>query len=137
MAATSAARRWSISMRTATVAIGYLEMHQGSPVDGALSTGNQPLMQYWAWPTDANGRPLPIDQFPVVAGIPQSMYDYLRRASGGRSHRCAARAGCRRSVAAVGFRADRLVLDPRTVGYDTLDLRRAGALTRRSSRRSS
>ena len=57
--------------------IGYLEMHRGSPVRGNISAANQPLSQRFNWPKDANGNYLPIDQFPTVAGIPQSMYDYL------------------------------------------------------------
>lgn len=106
---------------------GYLEMHRMSPARGPLSTGNQPLMQYWAWPTDANGRPLPIDQFPIVAGIPQSMYDYLV------AHPEADPTGALRAqgvggpLPQSGFVPIGLVLDPRTVGYDKLDLRRAAA----------
>jgi iron complex outermembrane receptor protein len=107
--------------------VGYLEMHQVSPARGALSTGNQPLMQYWDWPTDANGQPLPIDRFPVVAGIPQAMYDYLV------AHPEADPTGALRAqgvggpLPRSGFVPIGLVLDPRTVGYDTLDLRRAAA----------
>jgi outer membrane receptor protein involved in Fe transport len=107
--------------------VGYLEMHQMSPASGPLSTGNQPLMQYWAWPADARGQPLPIDQFPVVAGIPQSMYDYLV------AHPEADPTGALRAqgvggpLPQSGFVPIGLVLDPRTVGYDTLDLRRAAA----------
>jgi iron complex outermembrane recepter protein len=106
---------------------GYLEMHRVSPASGALSTGNQPLMQYWDWPTDANGQPLPIGQFPVIAGIPQSMYDYLV------AHPEADPTGALRAQGAggplprSGYVPIGLVLDPRTVGYDTLDLRRASA----------
>src|SRR5690606_13477696 len=57
--------------------IGYLEMQTASPVQGRLSSGNQPLSQRFEWPRDADGNYLPLDQFPTVAGIPQSMYDYL------------------------------------------------------------
>lgn len=106
---------------------GYLEMHEVSPASGNLSTGNQPLMQYWDWPVDANGRPLPIGQFPVIAGIPQSMYDYLV------AHPEADPTGALRAqgvggpLPQSGFVPIGLVLDPRTVGYDTLDLRKAAA----------
>ena len=106
---------------------GYLEMHQVSPAVGLLSTGNQPLMQYWDWPTDATGQPLPIGQFPVTAGIPQSMYDYLV------AHPEADPTGALRAqgvggpLPRSGYVPIGLVLDPRTVGYDTLDLRRAAA----------
>jgi len=58
--------------------IGYLEFQTASPVRGVLSANNQPLVQTWAWPRDAQGRPLPLNQFPQVAGIPQTMYDYLQ-----------------------------------------------------------
>ena len=107
--------------------VGYLEMHQMSPASGSLSTGNQPLQQAWDWPTDASGQPLPIHQFPVVAGIPQSMYDYLV------AHPEADPTGALRAqgvggpLPQSGFVPIGLVLDPRTVGYDTLDLRRAAA----------
>lgn len=62
--------------------IGFLEQHQASPARGRLSGGNQPLVQYWAWPTDANGNPLPADQFPRVAGIPQNMLNFLNSPQG-------------------------------------------------------
>ena len=107
--------------------VGYLEMHRGSPVRGALSDGNQPLMQYWDWPTDSTGRPLPLDQFPKIPGIPQSMYDYLV------AHPEADPTGALRAQGVGGplpqssFVPIGLVLDPRTVGYDRLDLRRAAA----------
>src|SRR4029453_1392957 len=44
--------------------IGYLEMQRASPVKGMLSAGNQPLIQYFDWPRDASGQPLPLDRFP-------------------------------------------------------------------------
>ncbi|MFL6550758.1 MAG: TonB-dependent receptor plug domain-containing protein [Povalibacter sp.] len=107
--------------------IGYLEMQHGSPVTGALSVNNQPLMQTWSWPTDASGQPLPIDKFPVILGIPQSMYDYLV------AHPEADPTGLLRAQGVGGPLPQSrsvpvgMVLDPRTVGYDTLDMRRAGA----------
>jgi len=108
-------------------AIGYLEMVRGSPVRGSLSATNQPLIQTWNWPTDASGKPLPLDQFPKVKGIPKTMYDYLV------AHPEADPTGRLRAQGVggplptsgqvpIGF-----VLDPRTVGYDKLNLRRAGA----------
>jgi outer membrane receptor protein involved in Fe transport len=57
--------------------IGYLEMQQASPVQGTLNANNQPLNQVFAWPVDASGQPLPLEQFPQVSGIPQTMYTYL------------------------------------------------------------
>jgi iron complex outermembrane receptor protein len=57
--------------------IGWIEMNRESPVAGRLSADNQPLVQTWLWPTDANGNILPIDQIPRVAGIPQNMRTFL------------------------------------------------------------
>jgi iron complex outermembrane receptor protein len=53
--------------------IGYLEMQTASPVNGKLTTSNQPLNQVFNWPTDAAGNPLSLNQFPKIAGIPQSL----------------------------------------------------------------
>jgi len=112
--------------------IGFHEMHDGSPAVGTLSANNQPLLQTWAWPTDASGRPLPLDQFPRVKGIPQTMYDYLV------AHPEADPTGLLRAQGPGGPLPTSgrvplgLVLDPRDVGYDTLDLRRAAAFEKES-----
>lgn len=58
--------------------IGYLEFQKASPVRGALTTNNQPLVQTWAWQKNSQGGLLALNQFSQVAGIPQSMYDYLQ-----------------------------------------------------------
>ncbi len=108
-------------------AIGYLEMQRGSPVNGALSFGNQPLLQTWAWPTDTQGRPLPLDQFPRVTGIPASLHAYMLQ------HPEADPTGGLRAQGPGGPRPLSgevpigMALDPRTVGHDTLDLHRAAA----------
>jgi iron complex outermembrane receptor protein len=108
-------------------AIGYLEMQRGSPVNGALSMGNQPLLQTWAWPRDANGQPLPLDQFPSVPGIPAEFYNYLQ-AHPELDPTGALRAqGVGGPVPTSGSVPLGMVLDPRTVGYDRLDWHRAGA----------
>jgi iron complex outermembrane recepter protein len=110
--------------------IGYLEMNRGSPVRGSLSAANQPLSQRFNWPRDASGNYLPLDQFPTVAGIPQSMYDYLV------AHPEADPSGLLRAQGVgapqptSGFVPIGMVLDPRTVGYDTLDLRRSDSFER-------
>jgi outer membrane receptor protein involved in Fe transport len=110
--------------------IGYLEMQGGSPVLGALSTNNQPLLQTWAWPRDSNGRPLPLAQFPQVPGIPKSLFDYLT------AHPEADPGGVLRAqgvggpVPLSGYVPIGMALDPRTIGYDTLNLRRAAAFER-------
>ena len=120
--------------------IGYLEYATASPVRGALSSGNQPLIQRWSWQRDEHGRPLPLDQFRRVPGIPQSMYDLLVERCGGSV--TASPAGCPDPtgllraqgvggpVPASGYVPVGFVLDPRTVGYDELDFRRAGAYER-------
>jgi iron complex outermembrane receptor protein len=110
--------------------IGWRELNTASPVRGNLSNNNQPLVQTFAWPKDANGNYLALDQFPKVAGIPQTMLTYLN------AHPEADPTGLLRAQGAggpqpmsgqlpVGF-----VLDPRTVGYTQLNdtqRRRAGA----------
>ena len=111
-------------------AIGYLEMQNASPVRGPLTANNQPLLQTWAWPRDAQGKPLPLGQFPKVAGIPQSMYNYLV------AHPEADPTGLLRAqgiggpLPVSGSVPVGMVLDPRTVGYDTLDLSHAAAFER-------
>jgi iron complex outermembrane recepter protein len=57
--------------------IGIRELFAASPVRGNPAGSNLPLLQNFTWPRDANGKPLPIDQFPKIAGIPVTMYNYL------------------------------------------------------------
>jgi outer membrane receptor protein involved in Fe transport len=110
--------------------IGYLEMQQASPVLGQLSANNQPLIQVWAWPRDAHGNPLPLNQFPKVTGIPSTMYAYLV------AHPQADPTGLLRAqgpggpLPMSGSVPIGMVLDPSTVGFGTLDLRRAAAYER-------
>lgn len=110
--------------------IGYLEYNAASPVRGRLSAANQPLSQRWAWPKDANGNYLPLDQFPKIAGIPESLYNYLV------AHPEADPTGLLRAQGiggpqpVSGYVPIGFALDPRTVSYDTLDLRRPGAFER-------
>ena len=114
--------------------IGYLDMQRRSPVAGNLSPGNQPLLQYFTWPTDpATGKSYPVGKFPAVHGIPQTMLDYLN------AHPDADPTGLLRAQGAggplptsgqlpVGF-----VLDPRTVGYTQVDWHRNGAFERQQN----
>jgi outer membrane receptor protein involved in Fe transport len=110
--------------------IGYLELQRASPVLGALLPTNQPLIQAWAWPRDANGKPLPLGQFPKVPGIPLSMYNYLL------AHPAADPTGLLRAqgpggpLPLSGYVPVGMVLDPSTVQFGTLDLRRAAAYER-------
>lgn len=121
--------------------LGYYEYAYGSPVRGRLSAGNQPLLQRWTWPRDANGVPLPLDQFPRTPGIPESLYDYLVASCGpappAGSNGCADPSGVMRAqgiggpVPASGFVPLGFALDPRSTGYTSpIDPRRAGAFER-------
>jgi outer membrane receptor protein involved in Fe transport len=110
--------------------VGYLEMYSGSPVAGRINSGNQALRQYFRWPTDASGAPLPLDRPAAVPGIPRSLYDYLVQ------HPEADPTGLLRAQGpggpqpVSGFLPVGFALDPRTVGYDVLDPRRPGAFER-------
>jgi outer membrane receptor protein involved in Fe transport len=122
--------------------IGYREMHINSPVRGNISAANQPLSQRWSWPTDANGNYYELGQFPVVAGIPQSMYDYLVSSCGGptaTSASCADPTGLLRAQGVggptpqSGYVPAGFALDPRTVGYRTVNYRANPTLERDQS----
>jgi iron complex outermembrane receptor protein len=101
--------------------ISWREMNTASPVKGNLNANNQPLVQTFAWPKDANGNYLPLDQFPKVKGIPKPMYDYLV------AHPEADPTGLLRAqgiggpVPTSGQLPASFVLDPRTVGYVKLN----------------
>ncbi len=110
--------------------IGYLEMQRASPVAGKLSAGNQPLVQYFDWPRDASGKPLPLNQFPKVKGIPRSLYDYLVAHPEADPTGALRAQGAGGPVPTSGYVPIGMALDPRTVGFDALDLRRATAFER-------
>ncbi len=110
--------------------ISWREMNAASPVRGNLNANNQPLVQTFAWPKDAQGNYLPLDQFPKLQGIPQTMYSYLV------AHPEADPTGLLRAqgvggpVPMSGQLPAGFVLDPRTVGYAQLsneERRRASA----------
>lgn len=111
--------------------IGYVEMAHASPVAGALSANNQPLNQVFAWPVDGEGKPLPLGSFPVVPGIPKTLYDYLQ------AHPEADPTGALRAqgvggpVPLSGSVPIGMALDPRTVHYGRLDPHRSPAFERR------
>jgi iron complex outermembrane receptor protein len=97
--------------------IGWRELNTASPVRGSLNNNNQPLVQTFAWPKDAAGNYLRLEDFPKIQGIPVTMLNYLN------AHPEADPTGRLRAQGAggplpmsgqlpVGF-----VLDPRTVGY--------------------
>lgn len=120
--------------------LGFLEYNRLSPVRGNLSAANQPLSQRFNWQRDSAGNFVPLGEFQSVPGIPESMYNYLVDSCGGSA--TATPAGCADPTGLLraqgiggplptsGFVPVGFVLDPRTVGYDTLDLRRAGAFER-------
>ena len=110
--------------------ISFLELQQASPVLGNLSANNQPLIQVWAWPRDAKGNPLPLNQFPKVPGIPQTLYNYLVANPAADPTGLLRAQGPGGPLPTSGSVPIGYALDPRTVGFDTLDLQRAGAYER-------
>ncbi|HEY0962039.1 MAG TPA: TonB-dependent receptor plug domain-containing protein [Pseudomonadales bacterium] len=111
-------------------AIGFLEMHGASPAAGTLGAYNQPLIQRWDWPLDVSGKPLPLDAFPQVAGIPQTMHDYLLLHPEADPTGLLRDQGAGGPLPASGIVPLGFALDPRTVGYARFDPRRAGAYER-------
>ncbi|MEY4641406.1 MAG: Ferripyoverdine receptor precursor [Pseudomonadota bacterium] len=107
--------------------IGYREMNTASPVRGNISANNQPLIQRYNWPLDASGKPLPLDKFPQVGGIPRTMFDYLTANPAADPTGRLRAQGVGGPLPSSGQVPVGFVLDPRTVGYDTLDPRRSGA----------
>jgi outer membrane receptor protein involved in Fe transport len=119
-------------------AISTLNLNTYSPVLGTLSAGNQPLAQRYAWPTIA-GKPVAFGQFPQIAGIPQSMHDYLNFGPG-KSLNCNA-ANIMRGLPVggpkpiSGYLPVGFVLDPCTVGTTKVDYHRDGAWEREQNAR--
>lgn len=116
--------------------IDFHEMHSGSPVRGALSAYNQPLLQVFAWPVGKDGRPLQdLAAITKVPGIPQAMYDYLV------AHPEADPTGLLRAqgpggpLPLSGAVPAGMPLDPSTVHYTTLDPRHSAAYERNSNAR--
>ena len=113
--------------------IGIREMFRASPVTGSISGNNLPLIQTFAWPLDANGQPLPLDQFPKISGIPLNLYNYLvahpeKDPTG--LLRAQGIGGPRPGTTGTGQVPVGMALDPTTTGYDTLDMRRSAAFER-------
>jgi len=115
--------------------IGYAETHAASPVLGRPISGNEPLGQDFRWPTDpATGLPYEIGSFPVVPGIPATLYNYLVAQCGGvtgTSASCPDPTGLLRAqgiggpVPISGQLPVGFALDPRTVGVVDVDYQRA------------
>jgi len=110
--------------------IGFLEMHQASPASGPLSAGNQPLIQVWKWPLDALGAPLPLAEFPRVAGIPQSLYHYLQANPAADPQGSLRAQGVGGPLPVSGTVPLGFALDPRTVAIRPVDHRAPGAFER-------
>ena len=106
--------------------IGYLEYMQASPVRGNLSGANQPLIQQFAWPRDANGNLYPLGQFPARSGIPVTMLNYLNANPEADPTGLLRAQGAGGVLPTSGQLPVGFVLDPRTVGETTVDYRRAG-----------
>jgi outer membrane receptor protein involved in Fe transport len=112
--------------------IGFLEMHQASPVRGSISSNNQPLIQTWNWQKNPDGSYRKLSEFVPVAGIPQTLLTYLN------ANPSADPTGLIRAAGALGTGPlptsgqvpIGMALDPRTVGYRKQDLRRAAAYER-------
>ena len=107
--------------------IGYLEMQAASPVKGNLTTSNQPLNQVFNWPLDAAGKPLMIDQFPKIAGIPQSLYNYLQANPEADPTGLLRAQGIGGPIPVSGAVPVGMALDPRTVAINPLNPRRGTA----------
>lgn len=108
-------------------AIGIQELFAASPVQGTINNNNMPLLQRFSWPMDGNGNPLPLDQFPVIPGIPQAMYDYLE-ANPDKDPTGLIRAqGVGGPLPNSGFLPVGFVLDPTTVGYAPANHRRSAS----------
>ncbi len=107
--------------------IGYLEMQTASPVKGALTTTNQPLNQAFNWPVDAAGKPLTIDQFPKIPGIPASLYNYLQANPEADPTGLLRAQGIGGPIPVSGAVPVGMALDPRTVTLNPLNPRRGAA----------
>lgn len=110
--------------------IGFLELHEASPVLGAISSTNQPLLQTWNWQKDANGNYRKLSEFVPVAGIPKTMYDYLVANPAADPTGLLRAQGVGGPLPTSGQVPIGFVLDPRTTGYKVMDLHRAAAYER-------
>ena len=107
--------------------VSFAELHSRSPVAGALSSLNQPLMQTFAWPLDPAGKPLSLDEFPGVSGVPASLHEYLLAHPEADPGGVLVAQGIGGPQPVSGRVPIGMALDPRTVGVDRLNLRRAAA----------
>lgn len=107
--------------------IGYLEMQTASPVTGNLSTANQPLNQVFNWPVDATGKPLTLDQFPRISGIPASLYNYLQANPEADPTGLLRAQGIGGPIPVSGAVPVGMALDPRTVAITRFNPRRGAA----------
>ncbi len=108
-------------------AIGYLEMQTASPVLGNLSSYNQPLQQFFAWPTDTHGNYLSINDFPIVQGIPETLYTYLNENPEADPDGVLRAQGIGAPPPISGSVPVGMPLDPRTVSINNFNPRRSAA----------
>ncbi len=97
--------------------IGIRELFQASPIQGNIGGNNLPLLQRFDWPTDANGDPYPVGEFPVVPGIPQAMFDYLEANPEHDPDGIIRARGVGGPIPQSGHLPIGFVLDPMTVGF--------------------
>lgn len=107
--------------------IGYLEMQTASPVVGNLSSNNQPLQQFFAWPKDASGNLLSVKDFPVIQGIPKSLFDYLNEHPEADPSGLLRAQGVGGPLPISGSIPVGMPLDPRTVSINIFNPQRSSA----------
>lgn len=107
--------------------IGYLEMQTASPVVGNLSSNNQPLQQFFSWPKDENGNLLSVENFPVIQGIPESLFNYLNAHPEADPDGLLRAQGIGGPLPISGSVPIGMPLDPRTVGINEFNPRRSAA----------
>jgi outer membrane receptor protein involved in Fe transport len=110
--------------------IGYREMYERSPVQGEQNLWNRPLVQSWPWPVGSDGEPLMLENFPTVPGIPESLFNYLNEHPESDPDGLLRAQGIGGPLPLSGYVPAGFALDPASVSFDTLDLRRAGAFER-------
>lgn len=110
--------------------IGFYEYNKAVPVRGTISGNNHAFAQTFNWPKDSAGNYIPIGQFPVKAGIPESMMTYLNANPAADPSGLLRAQGIGGVVPTSGFLPIGFVLDPRTISFTKVDYRRAGAFER-------
>ncbi len=100
-------RSWT-STRTTTAGSAISKCTRARPCEGASLRATRRCGSTSRGRRARTALPLPLEELPSVAGIPQSLYDYLVAAPGGGPDRPAARAGTGRTDADLGLRPGRV-----------------------------